>query len=1546
MLPFGTTASEEPSELSIDPSLFDLSTDHEVPDGAEEVEREAPTPHPNAGDDAATASDDAAAAAAAELAEFQRNLAADIAAVDAAAEARAAAANQAAADAAALDAANNGAASESEHDVAEGNSSGEPPQEPSGDDEEVEFVADAPNAGANTDKRHPFLEWAIWTFWTIWMIMQDRPLIVFGIAVSVKIAVTDACWDMAERAVEWAKQGVDGAWLAILAAGLGVAQISKRLQEAAPAATSATPRQPFARTRPTARATQQRKQAQPAEQAQPPPKRMKTQQRSVPSTRTAGRPRVPQTPRTPALRTSKKLPKSDDTPQRGYVPEQNLGHAQRPNFAKQQNTVPKMQSQFAFTHTTPVADANKGLCTKTNNVALLPFTAETREIAIKNRKDWNVLNVTRNPNRPLQKQFADLTSCVQAGTQVSKNASTPAQLAVTKAFAMLGHPSLWTDDHYARGISMIWDDLFTTYMIDDNVIRTIDRQNLSQLRYAPREMGQPFNRLKGQHMLEFVQKYELLRGECQASGAFVHSLEADPNSHAAAFERESLKDKIPSSLKQHCEEILKLLHESTVGAILRALRMLGTTRTNHGPEHTTHDDLSKAQETIVALVANTKAMEKKFEKKFENMDKRIATPKPAGAQPGGPGRTRPGGKGQGKRENETPAQLAEREKKRDEHRDRCKGKPCPRGPNCQYLKRGGPDRCFYHHPPEHCPEALAVAEDISSDEEMTFYCVEGVGGGVDGASPEDEGRDFSVAAVTPLGEAHHTTELCPYVDNGCPMHIVDDLSYLHAPKPYAPGKAGTAAKGKSLEITHEGRLLFRMEPLAEIFESRAFFSPEVARNILSPHVLEADHGILDRCSQGYLLMENSPERHIPVAKYKDKYHAKIEVVLPPQNEVFMLDMHKKQAGPEPDNSDNKPKVPKKTKAVSLREHQAGGHFGYHPDCEPCKRAHLKRREAYAPVLDTPRRGEKKPFGTLLIDGVGLREKTLFQARNMVYFVQCYFCKWVEAVCVSTKKDAGPHVVRAFKELADVRSSEVLECSLYGDCEFNTKATAEALKIDDGHIRASRPHSSKQHAHIERWNEEIQAKTRATIACAGVPSSLWNLVVCWLVIVWNFWTPVHPRVHGVEAKAMPKKTPYEHRFNAPPQCTPRDPPMWFAPVFFIEEATYDVALGRFGDRAQLGWFVGIDRVKKSWMVVSRPGQTERKWNTDHEADYRLKTVQFLRFCSAEPEGGGEVCLTEPSPAEVAENDEILQAYAGHVTATRQRMHNGDKTPTCDTDQVKFVTVPPEKESLARAELQKHKRYGAIQEASEAEVENAKRNGRFARAAFYYKVKRDLSEKMRLALQGFRVRALEGYESSATNMCGWESFMCMLSWFRLCMEKDMANDTPPEERCEVRFFDVVSAYLQSSLNLGPWLQPVIGTQFGNYRCSGAVNGLRESGKAWELHRDGIFHICGLKKCCADPALFASKKSRFGTHVDDFMAVGPKRALGEDMGKIATRMDVTEQKGKVLAPGVVLYDLLGCDVLVCAPKAKIAIGMQSYIDKSLLKMCPHQANGGMDD
>ena len=71
------------------------------------------------------------------------------------------------------------------------------------------------------------------------------------------------------------------------------------------------------------------------------------------------------------------------------------------------------------------------------------------------------------------------------------------------------------------------------------------------------------------------------------------------------------------------------------------------------------------------------------------------------------------------RSGETAEQRAAREQNHEEHRIRCKGKDCPRGPDCYFAKQG---RYFYDHPPGDCPEALVVVEEsASSDDDSAVY---------------------------------------------------------------------------------------------------------------------------------------------------------------------------------------------------------------------------------------------------------------------------------------------------------------------------------------------------------------------------------------------------------------------------------------------------------------------------------------------------------------------------------------------------------------------------------------------------------------------------------------------------------------------------------------------------------------------------------------------------------------------------------------------------------------------------------------------------------
>ena len=562
-------------------------------------------------------------------------------------------------------------------------------------------------------------EWAICAWWALWALMTDRPAIVLGtvaclrVLVSNSTAVANALWSAIAAAAQGALSNATDTVLLSVAIACGASQIfgkptgnqpaqraprqgrqgkARGEQQAAPPRRQAHPTQP-----------QTRQQQPPAQTAtQPQQARARTIRHKA---RAAGKQHTTQrAPRTQRAKGQVWTPKSQ--------PAQNLENVgmlqQSPFFhSPAPFSGPGLHSPFLGAPSLVLPQTSNALCTKTNNVPLIPFTAKTREVAIENKKSWNVLNVTRNPNRPLQKQFSDLASCIQLGASQA-GVTTPASLALNKTFARLAVADPSKDSYYASGISMIWEDLFATYMVDENVIRTIDRQNLSQLKYAAEEMGKPFEQLNGQPMLDFVQKYELLRGECVASGAFTHGVQADPDLHLAAFERESLKTSTPHALKQHCEEILKLLHRSTVGSVLQAPRTLGTTRINNQPSAATSNELSQAQDTIVALVATQKS----WQQKFKNFEKRAAGPT-------GQEEEKSGGEAPRQPRCETAEQRAAREQNREEHRIRCQGKPCPRGPDCYFAKQG---RCFYHHLPAECPEALVVAEESeSSDDDSAFY---------------------------------------------------------------------------------------------------------------------------------------------------------------------------------------------------------------------------------------------------------------------------------------------------------------------------------------------------------------------------------------------------------------------------------------------------------------------------------------------------------------------------------------------------------------------------------------------------------------------------------------------------------------------------------------------------------------------------------------------------------------------------------------------------------------------------------------------------------
>jgi hypothetical protein len=561
--------------------------------------------------------------------------------------------------------------------------------------------------------------------------------------------------------------------------------------------------------------------------------------------------------------------------------------------------------------------------------------------------------------------------------------------------------------------------------------------------------------------------------------------------------------------------------------------------------------------------------------------------------------------------------------------------------------------------------------------------------------------------------------------------------------------------------------------------------------------------------------------------------------------------------------------------------------------------------------------------------------------------------------------------------------------VYADNEFDQGDFKAEVEKSSGNMRPSRSKSSKQHGCIERVNRTVQQRVRKMLRSAGLCSLFWNLALGWYVVPHNFYIPV--RARGAPADA-PLKTPFEHRYGHPPPV-PAAPPKFFAPIYYIDDAKYDAARQRFGDRSSLGFFAGVDRGRKSWTIVSRPGQTELRLDKEKLGEYTIKSANYARFipeahlppvyndaagnCAAVEEDDGEdeglmvlygkhlteqraklsehskeACATENANASATERTDACATHDPKACATgsdsaRDDAHD-DECLLLQEVQQKYTQVPPHLAQYAEEEIAKHKKYEAIEDATDKEVENARKKKKLMKASFYHKVKRSGKNKMRLCSQGFKIGPLKGYADNATNMSSWDVVMVFLSYSQWRIAADVENGIPLDSplRFVLALVDVVSAYLQASLGLRREDQPVIVSQFGAYRCVHAVNGLKESGKAWQNHRDGKFKKIGLDRCTTEPSVFAKNECRLCTHVDDFLTGGPRGELRRLIGEISGEMELTEDTGIELAPGVLLFDLLGAELIVDYNKGRIALGSQQYLDKGLLRLGKAQftAEGAM--
>jgi hypothetical protein len=772
--------------------------------------------------------------------------------------------------------------------------------------------------------------------------------------------------------------------------------------------------------------------------------------------------------------------------------------------------------------------------------------------------------------------------------------------------------------------------------------------------------------------------------------------------------------------------------------------------------------------------------------------------------------------------------------------------------------------------------------------------------------------------------------------------LIKDPLVLHNFKHLAEGTAcGTANKAGTLPLEGTGQVVVTLPGIeGGPHVLPAYYSSKVRRGLLSVHELD-EIGIKNRDTEGYLWQGN-PENRCAVRKVGKKYHVDVKFHLPTSDSVVNL------------LGDSESPVSRKTDSKaksSLAHHEALCHATFHPACEACAQANVAHTKgSLPPPLEPPREkpGERpSSFGdVLLLDGIEDREETLVNKRKHMWIVKDRATGWVEALFTGDKKRVGIKSLEAFERKSKATGAELSGVQTYGDGAYCTEEVDEFCKSRGGFNRPSRSLKSKEHAEIERGNRQIQKQTRATLIAASMPVTMWNLAAAWVLIAFNYW-----------GTSYGGKTPYELRYDqkSPAQDTP---PKWGEPVWWLDERIWTKARKRFGSRAPLGWFVGIDRDRKSWLILSRPNQTETGYDEQHASQYVLKRAHHVRFIGPQhgPPEVTDFCgdVTETT----GNNTSPLVEYGRWLTEQRQARYEelaGDQANLVtdegmedvslitDEEMVKLRTVPPDLKEKADEEIAKHVKYGALHVATAEQVTNAKKRRRFAKGSFYHKVKRNRKVRLRLACQGFRFLPLPGYASLYTSMSSWEYICVTLSFYQAQLVEQGADFsmTDHPDKWILICYDVVSAFLQCKLGLEDSEQPVIDIEgYGSFRCAGGVNGVKEAPRAWQRHRNKVFRKHDLLPCATEPAVF--KKVQAGrtvvlvlTHVDDFIVVGRQSAVETLFAAMSNDIEITRTDPVMLGPGVELHDIVGADVVVDTAAGTVYVSMVNYVDKAAVRL-----------
>jgi hypothetical protein len=244
---------------------------------------------------------------------------------------------------------------------------------------------------------------------------------------------------------------------------------------------------------------------------------------------------------------------------------------------------------------------------------------------------------------------------------------TMAQQVMETVEAEFGTGSIgWTAETFVRATERFWALLKKRNRITAGSARAHYSTVFSAVQYEGSELSKKHDELLGDPMVHFVSRYRLARQRLVQTGGFTHAESDKPSENCYAHvEVDGLKKKIPAALRRWLEEDQDLAENSSVEEVLDAILGLGSKRSQTGPlPSSSSSGDAKANESFAFALNELQAKVQKIEN------------------------------GKGERKTETPEEKKQREERKAKMKADAAGKPCPKGDECWFHKRG---MCFYEH---------------------------------------------------------------------------------------------------------------------------------------------------------------------------------------------------------------------------------------------------------------------------------------------------------------------------------------------------------------------------------------------------------------------------------------------------------------------------------------------------------------------------------------------------------------------------------------------------------------------------------------------------------------------------------------------------------------------------------------------------------------------------------------------------------------------------------------------------------------------------------